>query len=100
MTAARYPKSLWICVVACGCVGTMDSLHAVKGEAPHSGSCDISVVDTETGGLLAFREVAGTFSVTYTAGGYVPRVDVLAYCNNAKVRDLKAVSPRSVGDID
>jgi hypothetical protein len=43
--------------------------------------------------------VTGSFSVSYVASGPFPsKVDVAAYCNGAKVKELKGISPRSTGD--
>ena len=101
MSAVRYLSVACVLALASGCIGTMDSLHAVKGEAPSAGNCEIAA--TEAGGarLVEKRKVSGVFSVSYTAGGpFPPKVDVAAYCNGAKVRELKGISPRSEGDTD
>ena len=83
-----------------GC-GTMDSLHYVKGQAPSSSNCEVVV--SESGGthVKAKDNVSGSFAVSYTAGGPFPsKVDVAAYCNGVKVKELKGISPRSAGDTD
>ena len=100
MNLKRYLGVLGVFIFVSGCVGTLDSLHVVKGEAPLSDNCEVIVTDPLTAGVIANEKVAGIFSVVYVSGGVLPEVDVTAYCNGAKVRALKAVAPRNVGDID
>jgi hypothetical protein len=42
------------------------------------------------------EKVQGQFSVRYIASGpFPPKVDIAAYCNGLKVKELKAVSARA-----
>jgi hypothetical protein len=100
MSAQRYLRLIGATVLVSGC-GTMDSLHYVKGQAPSSSACEVVV--SESGGthVKAQDTVSGSFAVSYTAGGPFPsKVDVAAYCNGIKVKELKGISPRSAGDTD
>jgi len=99
MDAARILSIVAVLGLASGCIGTMDSLHAVKGEAPVSRDCEVTVAETQSGRLSAKEKVSGVFSVAYMASGpFPPKVDVAAYCNGAKVKEMKGISPRDVGD--
>ena len=109
MSNVRAPKdepvsrfsAVLLAALTSGCVGTMDSLHAVKGQAPQTPGCDVAVSEAGTGRLIRKEKVHGNFSVDYTAGGpFPPKVDIAAYCNGTKVKELKAVAPRTVGEID
>lgn len=83
------------------CVGTMDSLHSIKGQAPEDGSCEVTITTAYEPPLVSVRKVRGDFSLGYTAGGpFPPRVDVAAYCNGVKVKERRAIDPRRMGDID
>ena len=77
----------------------MDSLHTVKGEAPSARDCEVTVAETDSGRVSAREKVQGVFSVSYMASGPFPsKVDVAAYCNGTKVKELKGISPRAVGE--
>jgi hypothetical protein len=81
-----------------GCVGTADSLHVVKGEAPEVGDCEVTVTEAGDTHRLTSQKVRGAFAVDYTLGGPFPRkVDIAAYCNGIKVKELKNISPRGEG---
>ena len=82
------------------CVGTADSLHVVRGEAPEAGDCEVAITEAGNPHRVAREKVQGSFAVDYTLGGPFPRngVDIAAYCNGVKVKELKGVSPRGTGD--
>jgi hypothetical protein len=83
------------------CVGTMDSLHFVKGETPQGQTCEVTVTEAGTGRPMERERVQGNFSVRYMASGpFPPKVDVSAYCNGVKVKEVKAVGARSANEID
>jgi hypothetical protein len=99
MNAARILSIVAVLGLASGCIGTMDSLHAVKGEAPVARDCEVTVAEADSGRVSAREKVSGAFSVSYMASGpFPPKVDVAAYCNGAKVKEMKGISPRHVGD--
>ena len=101
MDAPRIPGVLVILALASGCVGTMDSLHAVTGEAPAARKCEVTVTEPNTARVSAREKVSGAFSVSYMASGpFPPKVDVTAYCDGVKVKEMKGISPRSMGDTD
>jgi hypothetical protein len=83
-----------------GCVGTVDSLHMVQGEAPATGGCAVVISKAGTADVIAKESVRGSFSVMYAASGPIaPSVDISAECFGATVKELKAVSPRSMGNV-
>ena len=83
-----------------GCVGTIDSLHTVEGEAPTNASCEVRITEAGTPRLVKKQEVEGKFSVTYVASGPFPsEIDVTAFCGGAKVKEVKNVSPRREGTV-
>jgi hypothetical protein len=99
MTAARYLTSIGFLALASACVGTIDSLHYVQGEAPSSAGCEVLVSEAGSSHEKAREKVSGSFRVGYTAGGPFPSdVDIAAYCDGVKVKELKGVSPRQVGN--
>jgi hypothetical protein len=101
MRLVRYLSIVWILVSASGCVGTIDSLHYTKGDAPSAGNCEITVTEADGAYLVKKEKVSGVFSVSYTAGGpFPPKVDVAAFCNGAKTKELRRISPRTAGDTD
>jgi hypothetical protein len=90
---------LLACVSAC--IGTMDSLHFVKGETPPGQTCEVTVTEAATGRPMEKEQVQGKFSVKYMASGpFPPKVDVSAYCNGVKVKEVKAVVARGANEID
>jgi hypothetical protein len=98
---ARWYASVVAVGALAACVGTADSLHVVRGEAPEAGDCEVAVTEAGNAHRLAREKVRGTFAVDYTLGGPFPRnVDIAAYCNGVKVKELRSVSPRGVGDAD
>ncbi len=101
MDAARAVSIVVVLSLAPGCVGTMDSLHEVKGEAPVARDCEVTVTEASDARVRAREKVSGTFSVSYMASGPFPsKVDVAAYCGGVKVKEVKGISPRSMGDTD
>ena len=101
MDAPRIASVALILAVASGCIGTMDSLHAVKGEAPAGSNCEVTVTEPDSARVSRQEKVSGTFSVSYIASGpFPPKVDVAAYCDGVKVKEMKGISPRNVGDTD
>ena len=101
MSAPRYLSVVLILPLMYGCIGTIDSLHAVRGEAPSAGNCEVTVAENDGARLVEREKVSGAFSVRYMASGPFPaKVDVAAYCNGIKVKELKGISPRTAGDID
>lgn len=85
-------------VAACA---TVDSVHPVKGEAPRTGDCEIAVSETGTARVIRKEKVQGSFSMSFTSSGpFPPNVDVAAYCNGAKVKELKSIAPRNLREID
>ena len=77
----------------------MDSLHTVNGEAPPASNCEVTVTEADVARVNRKQKVAGAFSVTYMASGpFPPKVDVTAYCDGVKVKEVKGISPRNVGD--
>src|SRR5882762_574941 len=100
MTAERYLGLVALMILAPGC-GTMDSLHYVTGEAPRSAHCEILVSEVGDSYEKAKEKVSGSFKVGYIASGPFPsRVNVAAFCDGAKVKELKGISPRRVGNTD
>ena len=92
---------LLIVALLSGCVGTIDSLHYVAGEAPTDRGCEVKVLGTGTADVFAHERVRGKFSVGYTSSGpFPPRVDIVAYCDGAKIKELKRIAPRDYGTID
>ena len=78
----------------------MDSLHAVRGEAPAGANCEITVTERDSARVRK-EKVSGAFSVSYTSSGpFPPQVDVTAYCDGVKVKEMKGISPRNAGDTD
>ena len=101
MGAPRIPGVVAMLALASGCAGTVDSLHAVRGEAPLGGNCEVTVTEPDSARVSRKEKVSGAFSVSYTASGpFPPKVDVTAYCDGIKVKELKGISPRNVGDTD
>ena len=101
MNAPRISSVVAILVLASGCIGTMDSLHAVRGEAPAGSNCEVTVTQPNNAGVTTKEKVSGPFSVSYMASGpFPPKVDVTAYCDGVKVKEMKGISPRNVGDTD
>jgi hypothetical protein len=101
MSGVRYLSVAAVLASASSCIGTMDSLHAVKGEAPSAGNCEITVTEADGSRVVEKEKVSGVFSVSYMASGpFPPKVDVAASCNGVKVRELKGISPRNAGDTD
>jgi hypothetical protein len=97
----RYIGAIGILAVTSACVGTADSLHFVRGEAPAVGGCEVTVTEAGRPDRLTREAVQGPFAVSYTLGGPFPRkVDVVAYCNGVKVKELKSISPRGTGDAE
>ena len=98
----QWPPAIAACVVAVpltGCVGTIDSLHRVEGEAPATG-CTVSILRAGTNEVITTENVRGKFSFAHTAGGpFASRVDIVARCNDAVVKEVKSVSLRDVGDV-
>jgi hypothetical protein len=84
-----------------GCVGTMDSVHTVEGEAPADARCEVRVLRSGTSEVIKQQAVSGRFSISYLASGPAPgKVDVTAYCNGSKVREVPAFAPRGMEVID
>jgi hypothetical protein len=84
-----------------GCVGTMDSLQEVKGEAPIAGGCEVEVTAAGTADVLARRMVKGAFVVGYMITGPSPsEVDITGYCEGVKRKELRGVAPRRAGTIE
>lgn len=104
--AGMFAFPSWLCAVSfvallVGCVGTVDSLHSVEGEAPNNAECEVKVTTTGTSKVLAQDKVRGKFSVVYVASGPSPsNVDIAANCNGVKVRELNGVAPRPNATID
>ena len=79
----------------------MDSLHAVTGEAPDGSNCEVTVTEPDSARVSRKAKVSGAFSVSYMASGPFPsKVDVTAYCDGVKVKEMKGISPRNAGDTD
>jgi hypothetical protein len=101
MSAVRYLGVASTLALASGCIGTVDSLHYVSGEAPSAANCEVSISEAGGARQLKSEKVRGAFRVSYIASGpFPPRVDVAAYCDGTKVKEAKGVSPRNVGDTD
>jgi hypothetical protein len=99
MSTALKLSTVTVVVLVCGCVGTIDTLHSVKGEAPAVRDCEITVTESHSSRVIEKERVSGAFSVTYMASGpFPPKVDVAAYCNGVKVKEMKGISPRNTGD--
>ena len=99
MTAEQYLGLAALLILAPGC-GTMDSLHYVTGEAPRAANCEVLITEVDDA-YEKKEQVSGSFKVSYIASGPFPsRVDVAAYCDGMKVKELKGISPRRVGDTD
>ena len=101
MSLRSHPIILGFTVAALfGCVGTVDSVHSVQGDAPGSGECNVTVTKGDSSNVIASETVRESFSVYYGAAGPFPSsVDITARCNGVIVKELKAVSPRSSGNI-
>ena|SRR5260221_10699010 len=71
-----------------------DSLHHIKGEAPAGRDCEVVTTTAYSPPVVHTQKVQGKFSLDYTAGGvpFAPRVNIAAYCDGIKVREL-TVSP-------
>ena len=83
-----------------GCVGTVDSLHMVQGEAPATDACEVVISKVGTTDVIAKESVRGNFSITYAASGPISSsVDISAACFGATVKELRGVSPRSTGNV-
>jgi hypothetical protein len=79
----------------------MDSLHFVKGEAPQGQSCEVAITEARTGRPMEREKVPGKFSLSYTASGpFPPNVDIAAYCNERKVKELRGIGARNLNEID
>jgi hypothetical protein len=79
----------------------MDSIHFVKGEAPQGQSCEIAITEARTGRPMEREKVQGNFSVKYIASGpFPPRIDIAAYCNERKVKELKNIRAGHLNEID
>lgn len=84
-----------------GCIGPVDSIHRVTGNAPSDAKCEVSVREADSAYVLARKTVKDSFAVIYQASGPFPSsVDIVANCNGITTRELKAISPRSSKDVD
>jgi len=99
--AVGQPTTTLCLLLLTGCVGTMDSLHYVVGEAPGNAQCEVRLTEAGTAESIRKETVQGKFRISFTASGPFPsRVDVAAYCDGIKVKELKAVAPRKMDTID
>jgi hypothetical protein len=100
MTAVRCLGLAALLMLASGCM-PVDSLHYVTGEAPQSSNCEILVSEIDDSYEKTREKVSGPFRLSYVASGPFPsRVNVAAYCDGTKVKELKGISPRRVGNTD
>ena len=81
-----------------GLVSGCDSLHFIRGQAPEDGGCEITTTAEYTPPISQTQKVRGNFSISHVAGGpFPPPLDIVAYCNGTKVKELKNISPRQMG---
>ena len=93
--------SVLVLALTSACAGTMDSVHTVRGQAPEWRNCEVAVTESGTGRVVQKAGVIGNFSVEYTVGGlFPPTMDIAAYCDGTKVKELKAVAPRRAEEVD
>lgn len=91
---ANLASSGFLLVIASGC----HSVHLIKGHAPEDGSCEVVKTVAFAPPSVSRQTVRGDFAITHIAGGlFPPSVDIVAYCNGVKVKELKGVAPLRAG---
>ena len=79
----------------------MDSIHTIKGDAPELRTCDVTVTEAGSARLLRKEQVRGAFSFEFvSAGPLPPKLDIAAYCDGTKVKEVRDIAPRTAGEID
>ena len=91
-----YPLLL---LAACG--GATNPYNRIAGYAPADGDCRIDIVDRETQKVVHSEPVRGNFSASYGLDENSPRrVDIQAVCGGKVTRELRRVTPGSLGTTD
>ena len=86
-------------LAACGSV--TEPYNRIVGYAPENSDCRIDIVDRETGMVVHSEPVSGKFSAGYGLNKDSPRrVDVLAVCGGKVTKELRRVTPGSIGKTD
>jgi hypothetical protein len=91
--------STLLLLAACGSV--TEPYNRIVGYAPDEGDCRIDIVDRETGKVVHSEPVRGKFSAGFGLDKDSPRrVDVLAVCGGKVTKELRRVTPGSIGRTD
>src|SRR6266850_6281578 len=93
--------TLFVLSPLAACLGTIESLHVVKGEAPQGANCEILISEARSGRVTDVEKVQGSFRVQYVASGpFPPKLNIAAYCDQQKIKELKNVAARGLNEID
>jgi len=88
-------------VVLAACGSVTEPYNRIVGYAPDEGDCRIDIVDRETGKVVHSEPVRGKFSAGFGLDKDSPRrVDVLAVCGGKVTKELRRVTPGSIGRTD
>jgi len=88
-------------LVLAACGSMTDPYNRIVGYAPDDGNCRIDIVDRETGKVVHSEPVRGKFSAGFGLDKDSPRrVDILAVCGGKVTKELRRVTPGSIGRTD
>ncbi len=91
--------SAMLLLAACGSV--TEPYNRIVGYAPENGDCRIDIVDRETGKVVHSEPVSGKFSAGFGLDKDSPRrVDIRAICGGRVTKELRRVTPGSIGRTD
>jgi hypothetical protein len=94
-------RPLLLVLFLAGCAGITEPYNRITGFAPEDGSCRVDILDRDTQKVIHSEQVRGKFSVGFGLNKDSPRrVDILAVCNDRITKELRRVTPGSLGMTD